>query len=153
MAKKAMIRPAAISIDSTELVIDMSTAPRPGSVTAGRSTTLWISNWCIGSAMPSRVPLLFVRVVEGQVLGRPPLLRRLGGHPLGRANGHPNRNTEAQQDPGDHPPWRRLEDDVEARPEADPHEHAAQQHAHQAIAVAGRLRAVVARRMRGARVE
>ncbi|MNN62118.1 hypothetical protein D3C81_1773960 [compost metagenome] len=50
--KNRVISTAATIMANVELVIDRSTKPRPGTLTAGRSTTLLIWNWCIGSAMP-----------------------------------------------------------------------------------------------------
>src|SRR3954464_8260879 len=44
-----MISVADSSIAATQLVIDRSIAPRPGTVTEGSATIFWIMNWCIGS--------------------------------------------------------------------------------------------------------
>ncbi len=47
--KKAQTTKAAVSIAATELVIDKSSLPRPGTSTGGKGKTLWIRNWLIGS--------------------------------------------------------------------------------------------------------
>src|SRR5471030_533962 len=92
-----MIAAAAI-IATTELVIDISRAPSPGTRTRGRSTTLWIRNWCIGSmaAIGSNV-LSIVVVIQGRRLGRGPRFQRRPAHADRGADSQKDRQARAQR--------------------------------------------------------
>src|ERR1700751_5058711 len=136
-------RPAARVIARVELVNAMSMVPIPGRVKSGRSTILWISNWCIGSAMPPRSPSIVFTVVGAEILGRTPFPGGFRAHRLGGPQGQPNRDDEAHQDPNDRSPRLRPGDRIDRKAEPHPHEPPAQKQAQQAIAVAMRLSTVV----------
>src|ERR1700756_1390236 len=149
---KAMTSPAAMVIASVELVNAMSMVPIPGRVMSGRSTILWISNCCIGSAMPPRTPSN-VFVVRAEILGRTPLPGGLDAHLPRRTDGQPDGDDEAHQDPDDHSEGTRLGEPIDRRAESQSHEDTAQEQADQTIAVAMRLGAVVTRRLGRARFQ
>src|ERR1700740_3278896 len=102
-------------IAMVELVNDMSIVPIPGRVKSGRSTILWISNWCIGSAMPPRSPSIVFTFVRAEVLGRTPFPGRFRAHRPGGPQGQPDRDAEAHQDPDDCSPRLRPGDRIDRK--------------------------------------